>query len=322
MSDIIIKKKNESTLYVETTHRIYGELSNYFSAFVDNYKWMPKFKSGSWDGKLRVFDTRNYTLPMGLLYKLHEFCQKGRYTYTQNFQIGEELDKNEFEKFIMSLEIPFEIRDYQFQAAYDAITKWHLNISSSTSSGKSLIMYIIVRWMIQKNMKVLICVPSTQLVEQCFSDFYSYGWTNVEDKVCMIYAGKERLVHRPVQISTWQSIYTEKDIDLIQSYDTVLIDECLHPDSLVSMKDGTKKRIEDIVVGEEVVTKNEDTGDIEFNKVNKVYKNLHISMGEKMYKVYTEDGNCLFVTGNHKVKTLDGWKRIDQLSITDVLEKI
>lgn len=224
--DIKIIKKNESTLYIEATNRIYGELSNYFSAYVDNYKWMPKFKSGQWNGKVMAFDTRSYTLPIGLLYKLHEFCAKGNYGYEQNFTIGQIVSTKELQDFVSSLNIPFEVRDYQFQAAYDAITKQHLNISSSTSSGKSLLMYIIVRWLMEQGKRILIVVPSTQLVEQLFSDFYSYGWNNVEDKVCMIYSGKERLVHRPVQISTWQSVYTEKDIDLIQSYHAVIIDEC------------------------------------------------------------------------------------------------
>lgn len=225
MSDLIIKKKNESTLHITCSNRISGELSNFFSAYADNYKWMPKFKNGIWDGKIRVYDSVNNTLPIGLLYMLHRFCKRGKYTFDQDFKIGCFVDRSEFEKFVSSLNISFDIRDYQLQAAYDAITKQHLNISSSTSSGKSLLIYIIIRWMIKENKKVLLVCPSTQLVEQMFSDFYSYGWNEVEDKVCMIYSGQERLVHRPVQISTWQSVYTKKDEELLSTYNCMILDE-------------------------------------------------------------------------------------------------
>lgn len=225
MIDIIIKKFNESTLMIESSNRIREELSNYFSAYVENYKFMPKYKSGFWNGKIYFFDARTGQLPIGLLYKLQEFCNKGDYKYQQDFVIEQSLDYSAFNEFVKSLDIPIEPRDYQLQATYDVITKKHINISSSTSSGKSLILYLICRWMLNNKLKTLLIVPNTQLVEQIFTDFYSYGWNEVEDKVCLIYAGKQRLINRMIVISTWQSLYTAKDIELLKSYDCLCIDE-------------------------------------------------------------------------------------------------
>ena len=226
-ADIRIKKVNESTIQLDSTNQICGELSNHFSSFAENYKFMPKFRAGTWDGKIRMFDFRTNTMPIGLLTRLHEFCAKGGYTYQQNFPMPEKRCLVEFKNFVASLGIPekFEVRDYQLQAAYDAISLQRLNISSSTSSGKSLILYLIIRWMIKEELKTLLIVPSTQLVEQMFNDFYEYGWHEVEDKVCMIYSGKQRLINRPVILSTWQSLYTDKDKEELAKFKCILVDE-------------------------------------------------------------------------------------------------
>jgi len=55
------------------------------------------------------------------------------------------------------------------------------------------------------NLKTLILVPTTSLVEQMYSDFIDYGW---EDKhIHRVYAGMDKGSKKPVVISTWQSIY-------------------------------------------------------------------------------------------------------------------
>jgi len=55
------------------------------------------------------------------------------------------------------------------------------------------------------NLKTLILVPTTSLVEQMYSDFIDYGW---EDKnLHRVYAGMDKGSKKPVVISTWQSIY-------------------------------------------------------------------------------------------------------------------
>ena len=55
------------------------------------------------------------------------------------------------------------------------------------------------------NLKTLILVPTTSLVEQMYSDFIDYGW---KDKyIHRVYAGNDKGSKKPVVISTWQSIY-------------------------------------------------------------------------------------------------------------------
>jgi len=55
------------------------------------------------------------------------------------------------------------------------------------------------------NIKTLILVPTTSLVEHMYSDFIDYGW---EDKyIHIVYAVMDKGSKKPVVISTWQSIY-------------------------------------------------------------------------------------------------------------------
>jgi superfamily II DNA or RNA helicase len=234
MADIIVEKKNESTLHVKcATTEIYKSLSDFFSAFATNYQFHPKFraKPRQWDGKIRFF--MNADLPIGLLGELKKFAQSGKYTYAVRFDTSTQVvTKRDFYDFVLGLNITNEkgeklaLRDYQLKAAYEALNEKILNISSSTSSGKSVIIYMIVRWLIKEGIKVLCVVPSTMLVEQLFSDFATYGWDDVEDNCCMIYAGKKRMLERSVVISTWQSLADEKNIPLLEMFQGIIIDEC------------------------------------------------------------------------------------------------
>ena len=56
--------------------------------------------------------------------------------------------------------VPFAIRDYQLNAINHALTQQRALLLSPTASGKSLIIYIIIRYL---NLKTLILVPTTSL---------------------------------------------------------------------------------------------------------------------------------------------------------------
>ena len=207
--DIIIYRKNHSTVSIQCSESITRELYNYFSAYATNYRFAPLYKSKQWDGKIRFFSFSNNELSIGLVDKLYEFAIKGKYTIECTYERFNTIDRNEFKKFVDSLNLPFETRDYQFEAAYQAVCKKNLNIHASTASGKSLIIYIVCRFMQYIKEKVLIIVPQVQLVEQLFSDFESYGWQ--PEKYChRLYEGQKKFYDSPVIISCWQSLITTK----------------------------------------------------------------------------------------------------------------
>ena len=98
-------------------------------------------------------------------------------------------------------------------------------ILSPTGSGKSFIIYSLVRYYIQKftEKKILIVVPTTSLVEQMYSDFADYGW--FPDEHChRLYAGKDKNTNKEVIISTWQSIY-KLDKRYFSQFGAVFVDE-------------------------------------------------------------------------------------------------
>jgi len=96
----------------------------------------------------------------------------------------------------------------------------------------------------------------------------------------------------------------------------LIIDECLHPETLITMSDETKKMIKDIEVGDIVKTINEETHQIEDKPVVKLHHNLN--KGVQMYEIEMENGDVLKITGNHKVKLIDGsWKKVEDLNEED-----
>lgn len=92
----------------------------------------------------------------------------------------------------------------------------------------------------------------------------------------------------------------------------LIIDECLHPETLITMHDDSKKMIKDIVSGNLVKTVNEETLKIEIKPV--VKQHINLNKGQQMYEIETEDGSIIKITGNHKIKLIDGtWIKAEDL---------
>jgi len=173
---------------------------------------MPQFRNRMWDGKIRLFSPHNGRIYVGLLPYIKEYCSKKSIEYIM--EEGVENVRNVFREsvreFAESLRPksrgkPIQFRDYQIDAIWHAIQSNRCLLLSPTASGKSLIIYTLVRYYNLMKLKTLILVPTTSLVEQMYSDFIDYGW---EDKhIHRVYAGMDKGSKKPVVISTWQSIY-------------------------------------------------------------------------------------------------------------------
>ena len=221
MSDLIVQKKNESYLYVECDPGIGRELADFFTFFVPGYKFMPAYKNKIWDGKIRLYDQRTKTLPAGLLNYLPEFADVRDYSirYENSDHYGMPDTKEEpvldyLDE--MTLTVKGERitpHDFQVDAIKHALCETRSILLSPTASGKSLIIYGLVRWYLKHNDgAILIVVPTTSLVEQMYSDFGDYSQFDegfdVGDMCHKIYAGKDRYDEsKRVVITTWQSIY-------------------------------------------------------------------------------------------------------------------
>ncbi len=230
MTNLIIKKKNEVFLTIESEPHVYYELSDYFTFDVPGAKFMPQYRSKYWDGKIRLFDLRLNQIYVGLLDKVISFCQKHDYTYEfENnkfyglpFEVNENISLEGVKDYVTSIS-RHSPRDYQIQGVYDALKHNRKLLISPTASGKSLMIYSIVRYFTSQNKKILIVVPTTSLVEQMYKDFQDYGW-DAENYCHKIYQGKEKTTNSAVVITTWQSIY-KLHKSFFEDFDVVIGDE-------------------------------------------------------------------------------------------------
>ena len=230
MANIIIQKKNEIYLKVETEPYIHQELSEYFTFEVPGAKFMPQYRSKYWDGKIRLYGTHNGEIYVGLLDKLISWAKKCEYTveFKDNKFYGSPFEENEMisvegvSDYMKSIS-RHEPRDYQVDAVYDALRYNRKLLISPTASGKSLMIYSIVRYFVEKEHNILLIVPTTSLVEQMYKDFEDYGW-NAEEYCHKIYSGKEKSTNKNVVITTWQSIYNLPR-SFFDNFDVVIGDE-------------------------------------------------------------------------------------------------
>ena len=226
MTDLILHKKNEAFIKVECGNGIAQEISSYFSFRVPGYQFVPAYKNKIWDGYIKLFSLKDFTIYHGLVPYIEKFCKEREYTIEIDSDINntENFSAIEAAKFVKTLNLPHEIRDYQLKSFIHAIRNRRILLLSPTASGKSLIIYCIIRYLQEAdNKRGLLIVPTTSLVEQMYSDFESYGY-NSEEYCHRQYAGKDKHSKKFLTITTWQSIY-KNDPEYFEQFDFVLGDE-------------------------------------------------------------------------------------------------
>ena len=225
MSDLILHKKDEAYIQFECDRNVAQELSDFFCFYVPGFQFTPAYKSRMWDGKIRLADLRNFTIYHGLVPYIETFCKERNYTLEIDSDVNstENYSVVEAEQFISTLNIPLEVRDYQLKSFVHAVRNKRILLLSPTASGKSLIIYLILRHLQLENKKGLLIVPTTSLVEQMYKDFADYGYDS--DQYChRQYSGKEKHTNKFLTITTWQSIY-KNDKEYFEQFDFVLGDE-------------------------------------------------------------------------------------------------
>ena len=231
MSDLILHKQNEAFIKFECEKSIAQELADYFTFFVPGYQFMPAYKNRLWDGKIRLADLRTYTIYHGLVPYIEKFCEERDYKLEIDAEVNsaESFSAIEANELIEQLQLDKSIitegiREYQYKSFLFAVRNKRMLLLSPTGSGKSLIQYLILRYLQHKDYKKgLLIVPTTSLVEQMFSDFKTYGYD--ADAYChRQYSGKDKHTDKFLTITTWQSIY-KNPAEYFEQFDFVLGDE-------------------------------------------------------------------------------------------------
>lgn len=222
-ADLTIVKENDSTMLVVPREANIGiELQDFFSFEKENSYWQKKNRRG-WDGITRLYSNKTGRIPVGLLPYVLKFAKNGNYTTSVDPALTQksQIDKEEFVKFVNEVIQPYDkgkpLKPYddQFYAVYYALIHRRVTFLSATSSGKSLIIYLLSRILELSEEKgpekrILITVPTKQLVEQLYNDFDNYSnngkldW-RIEQHVQKVTGEYDQRITKNIVISTWHS---------------------------------------------------------------------------------------------------------------------
>tara|TARA_R110000851_G_scaffold13163_5_gene45185 strand:+ start:3459 stop:4952 length:1494 start_codon:yes stop_codon:yes gene_type:complete len=208
MTDIInVEVKNAVHLIVRADPGTAMEISEYFSFKPAGYEWSPAYKNRMWDGVIRLYQPMRPVLYVGLFPRLKKFCEDRGYTLNAPDHLlhGEPTPEDYGYQLAKEVNCPFVPRDYQNQYVVDAIRDSRSLSLSPTSSGKSLIIYLIQQHYFRAfEHRTLIIVPTISLVHQMAGDFVDYGCD--ENDIYKIQGGVDKNTNHPIVISTWQSL--------------------------------------------------------------------------------------------------------------------
>ena len=209
---------------------------------IPQYMFLPSFRGVPTPvcflNKFKSKDNRIiYWCHSGLWKCVYDWCKKNRilidgidshFKYTDFI-----LTLEEFQQYVNKWGLNLDPYDYQVKAAW-LILKYRQSLSElATRAGKTLIAYIIFRYMLENGAKkILMIVPSIQLVKQGVEDFKQYKEFFQTET---IWAKGEMCQSANLTIGTYQSLvqrankkskkYNPK---FFQDYDVVCVDECHH----------------------------------------------------------------------------------------------
>lgn len=260
-----LDKNNTKLILTESTREEINQLRHSLSPYVDNYRFMQKFKLGVWDGKIN-FMNQVGEINFGLWQTIHEICKN--YGYPFNIVNKEQFPRDNnitleqvqnfcdvfFKNHKDNKGNDFRLYKHQINAIYLMLKHKYCCIEVATSGGKSAIFSAFVFYIlkhINPNAKILLIVTSLQLVTQFYDDLldYNLGFNKentepIDLRIQEIMSDKPRKVRdgeEPnIYIGTYQSLikYGTKDLlpDFFKQFDVVCSDEA-HKCKSVSLVD-------------------------------------------------------------------------------------
>jgi superfamily II DNA or RNA helicase len=208
MTDMIrVEKINDVHMKLVADAGTLQEISEFFSFRPAGYQFSPKFKARVWDGYIRLTTPFKPFLYIGLLNHLKEFAETREYELVIDKELTDQEDVSNAYGYELAKEcgIKLELRDYQNDYIVNAIQNKRSLSLSPTSSGKSLMIYLIQQHYYRAYQhRTLIIVPTISLVHQMAGDFVDYGCD--PDLIYKIQGGVDKNTSKPVVVTTWQSI--------------------------------------------------------------------------------------------------------------------
>ena len=237
MCDLKISNIDSVFIKVDCDAGYAKELSDFFTFTVPGHKYMPAFRKKMWDGKIKLFNFYKREIYAGLYDYVVQFAKDRSYTVEEpQIQPKTTVSIEQIREYVQGLSPyaagkPLEAHIHQLEAITHAINEDRCLLLSPTASGKSLIIYALCRYYLEKlntKKKILIIVPTISLVSQMYSDFMEYSsktnW-KARDYCHKIHGGQDKETSKKIVISTWQSLYKLPN-KYFEQFEVVFGDEC------------------------------------------------------------------------------------------------
>ena len=165
---------------VESSKLERKQLSKSLTKKLEYHRYLPKNVKDNWNGIITYFHNDKY-IPIGLWKYVLDECKK--YNFDLHIEgisnVFTKIDKDSFLKWVdYKLEDHYlELRDYQIDTVFKILNNRFSISELATSAGKSFIIFLVISYLIDHNMsnKVLMIVPSINLVIQAYEDFNKYN---------------------------------------------------------------------------------------------------------------------------------------------------
>ncbi len=232
MIEVTIGGSRKSIIITSCTQTEYEQLVLDYTRRPDGYRFNPLYKKKLWDGYIKYISGAN--IPLGSYEYLKSICEK------HNFELSingieklwdNDITLDDFTQWCGEFfDGEIQPREYQIEAAFN-ILKYRLSISElTTGGGKTLVCFMVFAYLydMQKiHGKILMVVPSVQLVLQGYKDFTDYNNSKLPLKVGCVCDGQTLKGDENIIVGTYQSLvkFVEDDPDFYKIVEVVVVDE-------------------------------------------------------------------------------------------------
>ena len=202
--------------------------------YLPTYRGIPYTQDFIWKYVKKDGSKLWYTA-IGMTQPIVEFFKENGIEYdgieTHYFKRRMQHSLEEFIAIVDSWNLKYKPRPYQYEVAYKVLTYYQSLSIAATRAGKTLISYIVFRYAIEYLgvKKILMIVPSIDLVKQGYNDFSDYAeFFNTE----CVWGGGKLVESSNLTIGTFQSLIKFLDKKskkynphFYDDYDCVFVDE-------------------------------------------------------------------------------------------------
>lgn len=241
MIKILYKQNDLRYIFLQGDTKELKKLEGYLNK-IPPYMFLPSFTGiPKPEVFLNKFKTKTnqtvYYCHSGLWKTIYDWCSSEGIDIEgvdDNFKYTEfNLSIEQFTDYISNWNLNIKPREYQIKAAW-TILNYRQSLSQlATRAGKTLIAYLVFRYMLENGCKkILMVVPSIQLVKQGVEDFKEYKEFFQSET---IWGKSEFCSSANLTIGTFQSLVQRADKknkkydpSFFKDYDLVLVDESHH----------------------------------------------------------------------------------------------